>query len=384
MRIQVVVRTFLFLGLFALAPASAQTYHWDSYDPPVVSWGPDRLDFFVICADGHLWHTAFNGVAWQTAWDDRGGPEAPLIPGAVSVVSWGPNRIDVFMGGGDYKDVWHTAWNGSRWQPWDDRGHPGSAVDSVWTLSAVSWGPNRLDVFTGGGDGHLWQLTWNGSSWLPWTDRGSPAGVGVGDFRAVSWGPNRIDVFATSGWATSETVWHTAWNGSSWQGWDSRGAPPNGGTGPVVPVSWGAGRLDLFTFSPSATNSVHCWHDSWNGSSWETTWDDRGGQPGATGFFVGEGDGPPSPRAVSWGDNRLDVFVLSDGVWHTAWNGSNWQPWEDFGGPPGGAGAVWVTSWGKERLDIFTQSLGHIWQLTWNGSTWLPWADRGMPPVPAI
>ena len=99
MRIHVAVRTFLFLGLLAVPPASAQDYHWDSYDPPVVSWGPDRLDVFQICADGHVWHTAFNGVGWQTAWDDRGGPEAPLIPGALSVVSWGPNRIDVFIGG---------------------------------------------------------------------------------------------------------------------------------------------------------------------------------------------------------------------------------------------------------------------------------------------
>ena len=88
---------------------------------------------------------------------------------------------------------------------------------------------------------------------------------------------------------------------------------------------------------------------------------------------------------VSWGDNRLDVFVLVDGtVWHMAWDGSAWEQWESLGSPPNGAWALWVTSWGNERLDIFTETLGHIWQLTWTGSTWLPWADRGMPPVPTI
>ncbi|HEV7885174.1 MAG TPA: hypothetical protein VGO81_16495 [Solirubrobacteraceae bacterium] len=42
-----------------------------------------------------------------------------------------------------------------------------------------------------------------------------------------------------------------------------------------------------------------------------------------------------SPVVESWGANRLDVFGLGtdDGMYHKAWNGSNWSPsWESLGG----------------------------------------------------
>jgi hypothetical protein len=374
---QAAVRTFLFVGLGFLALGSASAFPIiPSLSPPVVSWGPNRLDFFVVGEDdGHLWHTSFNGVAWQTAWDDRGSPEPGRMPGAVSVVSWGPNRLDVFMGGGAYQDVWHTAWNGSFWQPWDNRGRPGSSAAT--SLSAVSWGPNRLDVFTlDAGSGHLWQLTWNGSTWVPWTDRGAPGGVKLFFPTAVSWGPYRIDVFA--GQQFNGTVWHTAWNGSFWQSWDSRGAPPNGGSTTPSVVSWGPGRLDLFMLSTLTPHFVddNCWHDSWNGSAWETAWDARGGPPAGFQFYL---------KAVSWGPNRLDVFGLGlDGhVWHNSWDGYAWEAaWDDRGSPQGRGGyEVFVASWGYQRLDVFTFGPnGHVWDSAWDGSRWLPWADLGSPP----
>jgi len=378
MRSHAAFRTFLFVfGLLVLRSASAQTYTEDSYNPNVVSWGPNRLDFFVMGHDGHLWHQSFNEVVWQSAWDDRGGPEPGKLPGALSVVSWGLNRIDVFMGGGDYQHVWHTAWNGWNWQPWDDRGTTASPLHTVYSLSAVSWGSNRLDVFAIADGGHVWQLTWNGSTWIPWTDLGAPAGLTLNTTTAVSWGWNRIDVFARSGWSGSATVWHRAWNGSTWGAWESRGVPPTGAVGPLVPVSWGPGRIDLFSHSRAARNPDHCWHDSWNGSSWQTAWDDRGAPPGTQGLYEG------TLAATSWGPNRLDVFGVSDSghVWHNSWNGSAWQTaWDDRDKPWAEAGVVWATSSGDQRLDVFVQSWGEIWVLRWNGSTWLPWRSLGFPP----
>ena len=375
------------LGVIALGGSARAV----DYNPPVVAWGPNRLDVFAVgLNDGHLWHTSFNGVAWQSAWDDRGAPEPGRIPGAVSVVSWGLGRLDIFMGGGTYQNVWHTAWNGSTWQAWDDQGHPGSGTAA--TLSAVSWGPNRLDVFTvDTRSRHLWQLTWNGSMWIPWTDRGAPAGFGPLNFdaKAVSWGPNRIDVFATipQTFPMGGTVWHTAWNGSNWQGWDSRGAPPNGAAWAPVAVSWGPGRLDVFTFSnqqPGNTIEWDCWHDSWNGSNWETTWDDRGAPPLPSGMFAAD------LNAVSWGPNRLDVFGVAPStaspgnldLWHNSWDGYAWQAAWDERGSPMGQGAVrsWAVSWGDQRLDVFSESNGRLWHLAWNGSAWLPWENLGAPP----
>ena len=376
---QAALRTFLFMGLGLLVLRSSSAAGQPvQLNPPVVSWGPNRLDFFAVDAgQGHLWHKGFDGVAWQTAWDDRGAPEQAM-PGSVSVVSWGPNRLDVFMGGGEYQHVWHTAWNGSTWQPWDDRGRPGSGAATL--LSAVSWGPNRLDVFTVvAQSGHLWPLTWNGSTWVPWTDRGAPSGSGALNVpMAVSWGTNRIDVFATSGSGTSKTIWHIAWNGSSWQLWDSRGSPPNGASVSPAVVAWGPNRLDLFTLSttmePGSVDD-NCWHDSWNGSVWETTWDDRGGPPAGLQFYR---------AATSWGPNRLDVFGfgLDHHIWHNSWDGQAWQAaWDDRGEPPTGSYEVFAASWGDQRLDVFTiDGNGHLWDSAWDGSHWLPWASLGSPP----
>lgn len=34
---------------------------------PVVAWGPDRLDVFVVGADSALYHLAWDGSAWRPA-----------------------------------------------------------------------------------------------------------------------------------------------------------------------------------------------------------------------------------------------------------------------------------------------------------------------------
>jgi hypothetical protein len=42
--------------------------------------------------------------------------------------------------------------------------------------------------------------------WNPWESLGGTVASGVS---AVSWGPNRLDIFADS---SDGTVWHTSWN----------------------------------------------------------------------------------------------------------------------------------------------------------------------------
>ena len=120
---QAALRTFLFMGLGLLVLRSSSAAGQPvQLNPPVVSWGPNRLDFFAVDAgQGHLWHKGFDGVAWQAAWDDRGEPPT-----------------------GSYE------------------------------VFAASWGDQRLDVFTIDGNGHLWDSAWDGSHWLPWASLGSP------------------------------------------------------------------------------------------------------------------------------------------------------------------------------------------------------------------
>jgi Repeat of unknown function (DUF346) len=84
-----------------------------------------------------------------------------------------------------------------------------------------------------------------------------------------------------------------------------------------------------------------------------------------------------SPVAVSWGADRLDIFVVgTDGaLYHKWWDGLAWGPsvtdYERLGGVCVGSPAA--VSWAPDRLDVFVVgtdlALYHKW---WDGSAWGP------------
>jgi hypothetical protein len=78
------------------------------------------------------------------------------IAGPPSAVSWGPNRIDVFVQGTD-RALYTKSWNGSVWSGYTQLGSNPIAGPP----SAVSWGPNRIDIFVQGTDGALYTKSWN-------------------------------------------------------------------------------------------------------------------------------------------------------------------------------------------------------------------------------
>jgi hypothetical protein len=137
-----------------------------------------------------------------------GAPRASSGP----VVAWGANRLDAFVLGTDLA-LYHKWWNGSTWGPsltgYERMGGVCTSVPQV-----VAWGANRLDVFLTGTDSALYHKWWNGSVWGPsLTGYERMGGVCVGDPRVVSWGPNRLDVFVIG---TDRALYHKWWNGSTW------------------------------------------------------------------------------------------------------------------------------------------------------------------------
>jgi hypothetical protein len=77
---------------------------------------------------------------------------------------------------------------------------------------------------------------------------------------------------------------------------------------------------------------------------------------------------------VSWGKNRIDVFVrgMDDHLGHLWWNGSEWKGWQDLGGPITSAPAV--ASWGAHRLDVFAAGPdGNLERKSYDGSKWSDW-----------
>jgi hypothetical protein len=157
--------------------------------PTVASWATNRLDCFAKGSDNHMWHKWWDGASWS-GWEDLGG----VIDGSPAAVSWGPNRIDCFVRSMD-NHMWHKWWNGASWSGWED-------LAGIITAGpgASSRGINRLDCFVKGADNAVW-YKWIDVSivhghpgvWSGWHSLG---GVIDNEPRAVSWGPNRIDMFA--------------------------------------------------------------------------------------------------------------------------------------------------------------------------------------------
>ena len=130
--------------------------------PRVATWGPNRLDVFVLGTDRALYHKWWDGSNWGpsvTGYEYMGG----ICMSPPEVVAWGPDRLDVFVLGTD-SAVYHKWWDGAT----GDRPSPAT---SPWAASAlrppqvVAWGPNRLDVFVIGTDSALYHKWWDGSAW---------------------------------------------------------------------------------------------------------------------------------------------------------------------------------------------------------------------------
>lgn len=218
-----------------------------------------------------------------------------------------------------------------------------------------SWAANRLDAFARGQDNAIWHAAWNGASWSGWESLG---GGFTSAPAAVSWGPNRIDLF---GRGADNALWHDAWTGTAWSGWQ-----PLGGQLTEAPTvsSWGPNRLDVF--ARGTDNAL--WHTAWTGSAW-SGWQGLGGLLSA------------APGAVSWGLGRIDVFVRGTdaALYHRAWDGSTWTAWEALGGGMT-ASAPAPASTAANRLDVFIPGQdGALYHRTWNGSTWSGFAALGPP-----
>lgn len=270
--------------------------------------------------------TVIPAVHGWSGWESLGG----IITSRPSAVSWGPNRIDVVARGTD-SAVWHRWWDGSAWHGWESLGGIVHGAPAI-----CSWTGGRLDIFAVGTNHHLFHK-WYQGGWSGWEDLG---GVLSSEPAAVSWGPNRIDVVARG---MDQAIWHLWWDGN-WHGWESLGGGLS--SGPAI-ASWGANRLDIF----ARGYDMHCWHRWW-ANGW-SGWEDRGG------ILAGE------PGAVSWGPNRIDVFYpgQNEHMWHQWWDGSHWSGEEDLGGVL--SSGVGVSSWASGRLDCFVEgtdsAMYHKW-----------------------
>lgn len=275
----------------------------------------------------------------------------------LSAVSWGSSRLDVFARGAN-GGVFHQAWGGSSWMPsettWENLGG-----NMIGTPEAVARTSNRLDIFIRDKTNRrLHHKSWTGSAWSPsqtgWTPVSGPLALDS-DPAVVAPSSSRIDVFAR---LSDGSVRQNTWNGSSWSAWNNMGNVPS--IGPIEAVSWGSNRIDLFTVGEDRA----LWHKWWDGSEWhpgQTEWESLGG------YVVGK------PQVVSMFPNRFDVFIKNrSGQIQTKFYEGEWEPtmtsWHTLGGDA--VGHMSVEAWGGNRLDVLFQdrATGQLQQMWWDGS----------------
>ncbi len=342
-----------------------------SSSSPVVSWGADRLDVFVLGTDRALYHKWWGGAGWGPSVSDYEymGGVCTSVPQVVAwvctsvpqVVAWGANRLDVFVTGTD-SALYHKWWDGAGWGPSvTDYEHMGGVC--LGDPRIVSWGADRLDVFVLGTDRALYHKWWDGAAWGPsLTDYEYMGGVCLGQPEIVSWGANRLDVFVIG---TDRALYHKWWDGAGW-GPSVTGYERLGGVCMSAPkaVAWGPNRLDVFVVGTDGA----LYHKWWDGNAWG---------PSVDGFEYMGGVCVGQPEIVSWGANRLDVFVIGtdSALYHKWWDGAAWGPsltgYEAMGGVC--TSQPRAAAWGANRLDVFVtgtdSALYHKW---WDGNAWGP------------
>ena len=297
--------------------------------PTAVSPGTGKMDIFQIGSNGSLMYKEYDGTAWQPSVNGFNSLGGDLdLDTILSATVNGANPIDVFGKAKDDNSIYHKYWDGSSWQPQGDsleKLDDGSTEFSSGP-AAVSWGPNRTDVFALDTDHKVKHQYWDGTTWLKKWE--SPFGDGqLSNIpTAISWGANRLDIFGVD--AESGDLLHGFWDGSQWSDLESLGRPSAdvGLAGTVAATSWSSNRIDVVVLG---TDGAY-YYKYWDGSQW---------QPSVEGFASKGGNFSSSPAVVSWGENRLDIFGVGtdNKLKHMTWYGSGWYPsdaaFETLGGP---------------------------------------------------
>jgi len=299
------------------------------------SWTANRLDLFARGSDQSLVHKSWNGSAWSTL-EPLGG----VIRGKPASVAWGPNRSISSLA---VRTVPCSIAGGTA--------IPGAAgnrsAERSPAIPRSCHGPATVSIFFAAGtDGELWHKAWTGSAWGGWETLG---GVIVGPPAAISWGANRLDIFARGldganvaslvGWACLARLGVARRNHHQQARCRCRGDP-----------------IDSISSARGLDGGVY--HRWWDGHDW-------GGWEALGGTIIG----PPS--AVTWGPNRIDLFVHNSdhNMGHKWFDGHTWSVWESLGGT--NVGTPVPLSRSANRLDVFSRGADNaLWQQAFDGRSW--------------
>ena len=217
----------------------------------VASWAANRLDVFFTGSDSALWHAFFDG-SWH-GWESMGGN----LASGPAAVSWGPNRLDIVAVDATTHRIAHL-WYDNGWGFWELRGQAVAVSAPAISSSAVG----RLDIFSRNSSGNVQQMFFDGGWHETWVSLGGTTGTSA--LSAVSWGPQRIDVFGASSALKLEHHW-TVNSGSTWND-DLTLLDGINAANTVSVASRAFGLLDLFYTDPNGHLRHRTFDSVWTGA----------------------------------------------------------------------------------------------------------------------
>jgi hypothetical protein len=292
--------------------------------------------------------SAFSVTANATGtWEQLGNPSAYL---KFNAVSWGPNRVDVFMRLSSTNALSHRWFDGSIWQT----ENLGGAITSAPV--AVSWGVGHLAVFARGQDNAVWTRSYNGS-WSPWVSLGGKVKESIA---VMSTGTNNIYLFAQGQF---DELWTISYNGG-WGAWTNLSGVISGG---VAAAPLNSGYLAVLA------------NGQYSGQIWYRTLGPSGWGPwqlldGAYSSLVGI-----APN----GSGQIHLLAGStSGALHRLWDGTSASSWQNLGSGP--FSLERIVSRGSGLVDVYADGLGSsvnwgTWRISFNGASWGTWENLGGP-----
>ena len=254
--------------------------------------------------------------------------------------------------------------------PWQAPTDISDTVASGASPVAVSWGPNRIDMFARGTANDLLHKFWAGTGWSNWESLG---GCLQGDPTVASWGPGRLDVFQEGCNVSGVNLYHKFFS-NGWSGYETIG--PTRITSAPSATSWGSGRLDIFAKGSTGSDLYHEWYST-NWASGESK----------AGCITG------APAVTSWGNAHLDIFAQ-----HCSGSGNNldqltydyatggWGSWHTDALHISNSPSIADITSGQIDL-VTTDSNNHVQQATytqaggWTGWTQLSLCSTARPSI---
>jgi hypothetical protein len=283
-------------------PPSNSWSGWERHDGSLAtgsgldatSWQPGNLRVVARSPGNNVWIKSWDCCTAWSVWTSVSSPSGG-ITSDPSITDSAPNVLHVFARGTD-NAMWTRKWSGSSWGAWTSIG--GGFTSGPDAMSVNGY----VLVFARGNDNGLWQNTLNPQgSWSGWESLG---GSLTSDPSVVASGCCKIVVF---GRGSDGLLTYRFFDGNTgtWSAWLlPRVASFVLNSAPDASV-FGADRIDIFA-SGGGSNELH--HLYFNGGRWRSSWALVGGT--LTG----------NPGAVSWGTNRIDVFIRgSDNVMYHRW-----------------------------------------------------------------